>query len=73
MLDVNDSNYNRGGMAETVLSGLMVSREKAHRVGAVFLYLFIFSFAQVKWLATKMNDCFLCKLLGSRVDLIELN
>ncbi len=52
-------------MAETILSGLMVSMEKEQSRGRFF--------AQMKWLATKMNDCFLCELLGSRVDLIELN
>lgn len=54
-------------MAETILSGLMVSMEKEQSRACFFFY------AQMKWLATKMNDCFLCKLLGSRVDLIELN
>lgn len=54
-------------MAETILSGLMVSMEKEQSGDAFF------SPSQMKWLATKMNDCFLCKLLGSRVDLIELN
>lgn len=31
------------------------------------------SLSQMKWLATKMNDCFLRECLGSWVDLIELN
>lgn len=58
-------------MAGTILSGLMVSMEKEQSKGMLF-YLF-FYFAQMKWLATKMNDCFLCELPGSRVDLIEQN
>lgn len=68
MLDVNFCNYNTGGMARTLLRGLMLYMEKEK--SSRFLFFFL---SQMKWLTTTMNDCFLCECLGSRVDLIELN
>lgn len=40
LLDVNSSNYNRAGAAETLLSGLMVSMQKEQSRGC-FICLFI--------------------------------
>lgn len=58
-------------MDEIILSGPNGVYGERAESGSGFI--FFYFFAEMKWLTTKMNDCFLCELLGSWVDLIELN